>query len=434
MGFAYQEISKLVLRGGYGLFNSKPNPAILFNSSTGQPWSLVNVDFGPSNGAQGLANPFQTLPDPSAFPMFTPYTANTVLSFTAIERNFRPAFTQVFSLGQQYSVTRNLLFELGYVGARSVHLGQGDSPNVANFATPSAPIRGITTNTVANVQQRVPVEGFGATAMSYLGSEGASWYHGLQATFTQRAVHHLQYQVAYTWAKTTDTAAPDPGNDTMDGDPHSRFRRYGAIIYDRRQRVTVNYSYDLPTMNSKTLASYFINGWGLTGDTTLQAGTPVELLVTNGNVYSGETNDFANVSCPASGFKTSGTKAQKVADYINLSCITPFPVVDPSGATGYGNGPVSPFTGPGQYNFDMALAKHTAVHFPNESANVEFRVEAFNLFNHTQFNNPLSSGSAAPPAGATQAQAAKALGGSFGPIVGTSVSPRVLQLALKYVF
>ena len=92
---------------------------------------------------------------------------------------------------------------------------------------------------------------------------------------------------------------------------------------------------------------------------------------------------------------------------------------------------ISAIFGPGQMNFDTALIKETRM---GETANVEFRLETFNTFNHTQLGNPGTGGSSAPPPGATQAQAAAALGTGFGTITYTSVSPRVLQLALKFNF
>jgi hypothetical protein len=188
------------------------------------------------------------------------------------------------------------------------------------------------------------------------------------------------------------------------------------------------------------LASDFINGWELTGVSTFQTGLPLNLNVTNASIYSGFTSstspDYAEVSCPASQLETKGSKTAKISSYFNLSCIQPFPVLDPSDppriqVTGYGNAPVSPVFGPGQADFDMALVKETRI---REAANVEFRLESFNTFNHTQLSNPATVGAKAPPPGATLAQAAKALSPTFGPITSTSVSPRVVQLALKFRF
>jgi len=434
IGFAFEENSKMVLRGGYGIYASLPNAAQLFDTGNTEPWSDTTILGGPANAAQSLANPFPAVAPLSAFPVWVPYTSSSLLGLELMSVDFRPTMTQVYSLNQQLSLSPNILLEIGYVGARAEHLFQAQGPNAAGFATPEAPINGVTTNTLTNIQQRVPVEGFAPNGFEIFASSGASWYNGLDVTLAQRESHNLQYQVAYTWGKTLDTDAPSIGSEVY-GNPFQYFRSYGDVAYDRRQRVIINYAYKFPTLKSKTLASEFINGWELTGVSTFQTGLPLNLNVTNGNIYSGFTSptnyDYAEVSCPASQLETKGNKAAKISSYFNLSCIQPFPVVDPSGATGYGNAPVSPVYGPRQADFDMALVKETRI---REAANVEFRLESFNTFNHTQLSNPGTVGAAAPPPGATLAQAAKALSPTFGPITSTSVSPRVVQLALKFNF
>ena len=89
------------------------------------------------------------------------------------------------------------------------------------------------------------------------------------------------------------------------------------------------------------------------------------------------------------------------------------------GAAGYGNSGRGFVNGPGQNNWDLALTKMTPIRGPfREDARLEFRAEAFNALNHSQFNNP---GTAVGTA-------------SLGVINSTSVAPRILQLALKYMF
>ena len=74
--------------------------------------------------------------------------------------------------------------------------------------------------------------------------------------------------------------------------------------------------------------------------------------------------------------------------------------------------------GPSQFNFDTAIAKNTRVGGLSENGTVQFRAEFFNLLNHPQFSNPANN---------------LALG-NFGQITSTSVNPRLVQLALKYIF
>jgi hypothetical protein len=89
-----------------------------------------------------------------------------------------------------------------------------------------------------------------------------------------------------------------------------------------------------------------------------------------------------------------------------------------------GNFPRNVLTGPRFFNVDLALQKNTALHYGFESLNVVFRAEAFNVLNHTNFNNP-------------SATIFSGLSGAFNPNAGritSAATPRQLQFALKFVF
>jgi hypothetical protein len=88
-----------------------------------------------------------------------------------------------------------------------------------------------------------------------------------------------------------------------------------------------------------------------------------------------------------------------------------------NGATGWGNVGLGIIRGPDQSNWDITLQKTTRVGGIHEDANLVFRTELFNAFNHPQFNNPGTS-----------------VTGAFGQITSASVNPRLIQFALKYVF
>jgi hypothetical protein len=87
--------------------------------------------------------------------------------------------------------------------------------------------------------------------------------------------------------------------------------------------------------------------------------------------------------------------------------------------TGWGNSGLSIVLGPGQFNWDATLQKTTQVGGLREDANLIFRVELFNMFNHPQFSNP------------SVVDVSKA---TFGQITSSSVNPRLIQFALKYAF
>jgi hypothetical protein len=106
--------------------------------------------------------------------------------------------------------------------------------------------------------------------------------------------------------------------------------------------------------------------------------------------------------------------------YFNKAAFAVTPILgNDNKATGYGNSGPSIILGPGQFNWDATLQKVTKVGGIREGADLVFRAEFFNVFNHPQFNNP---------------QVVDFSKSNFGQITSTSVNPRLVQLALKYVF
>src|ERR1700690_4002795 len=103
--------------------------------------------------------------------------------------------------------------------------------------------------------------------------------------------------------------------------------------------------------------------------------------------------------------------------FFNKSAFTTIPAI--GNGLGYGNSGVGIILGPGQFNWDMSLVKDTKVGGLREDANLQFRAEFFNVFNHPQFNNP------------AVVDVSKA---NVGQITTTSVNPRLIQFALKYTF
>ncbi len=429
IGFAFAETPKFVTRGGYGMFYSTPTLQNFFQSTQGQPWSQSISSTGAANVNASFANPYPGSNLTPTFPTFLPYSPTTALSQPTQDPNVRPGIVQTFSLNQQSQFTNSFALEIGYVGSLGQHLLNNRYINAAGFATVAAPIRGVTSNSTSNIATRVPYQGFSPSGFYQGQTEARNWYNGLEVTGRKRLSSHLQALVAYTWSKTIDTegtstssassAAAPPGNPNVPN--HIR----GLTDYDRRHRFVASYLYEFPAMKGDgMLKNTFVNGWQLAGVTTIQTGTALTPVTVNSKNYAGITNDLAQVSgaCPSGGVATSGSVNSKVSNYFKTSCFSTAPIVDGSGTTavtGFGNSGIGTARGPDQDNTDLSLLKRTHVKFPNESSNVEFRTEFFNLFNLPQFNNPGTTVSAAT---------------TFGKITSTSVSARVVQFALKYNF
>jgi hypothetical protein len=312
------------------------------------------------------------------------------------------------------------MLEVGYVGARSTHLVRGRNLNQAYLASPSNPIRGETTNTVANAARRTPYSGFAAGGLRQVETSGSSWYNGMEVSLTKRMSRGLQFLASYTWSKTLDSDAANStqnsnGSNTLgnQNDPRSR---WGRAQFDRPHRFVFSYVWDLPSpSNLSSFIGQALGGWSFSGVTTIQSGTALTLTrSSSANVY-GIGGDLATMvaGCTHDDLVTDGTVHSKRTNYFNRSCFGNPPIVGNDNlATAFGNLGPGVVNGPDQRNFDMALYKTFAI---GEKTRIQFRTEFYNAFNTTQFGNPVTGSNAA----------------DFGTISFTTVNPRIIQFALK---
>ncbi|PWT79370.1 MAG: hypothetical protein C5B44_06955, partial [Acidobacteria bacterium] len=444
IGFALQMLphsSRLVLRGGYGVYNSRITGQVQTQNTTSQPFGQLRISVGPPNAAATFANPFPApIPSEASYPRFFPYTPTTAFTVNAVDPNIRPGTIEQYSLSLQAELARNYLLEVGYVGSRGTDMLRLISVNQAALASPDNPIRGLTTNTVANIPQRVPFQGWTASGLQQVQSKGRTRYDSLETSLTRRFNNGLQFLVSYTWSKTLDSeganvdsnasAAAGVGNQVDDR------ARYGPANFSRPHRFVVSYVYDLPWMkNSEGWKRVLLGNWSISGVTTLQAGHPLTLTGNNANNVFGITSDRAQLApnCTYADLSTSGSVSGRLAGYFNANCINRsnlnaalsssnpalWPIIGSDGrGTDFGNSGVGIIRGPDQRNFDIALIKRTATRWPTESANVEFRTEFFNAFNTPQFADPDTT----------------VTNSTFGRITATSVGPRIIQFSVKLNF
>src|SRR5262249_53177746 len=158
---------------------------------------------------------------------YSPITKGSILF---IDQAYRPPVAQEFGVDVQTDLGHNFVLQMGYVGNRGTHQIQNHSLNQALLASPSNPIRGQTTNTVANVALRVPIQGFTAIGLNDVDSSASSWYHGLEATLSKRMSRGLQFLAAYTFAhaySTTGRSTAAGGTSGVVGDQNHLLANYG---------------------------------------------------------------------------------------------------------------------------------------------------------------------------------------------------------------
>jgi hypothetical protein len=418
----------MVLRGGYGIYFTRATGQPFIQLIAGPPFGVARQLSAVSNATANFANPFQ--PE-QPLPTFTPYSPTTRLTDSFVDPAYRPPVVQQYSLNLQTDLGHNFLLEVGYVGTRGTHLIVSRDPNQAQLASASNPIRGETTNTLANISKRVPILGFTPAGLVDIESESLSRYNGLDVSLTKRLSNGLQFLAAYTFSHAYST----PGTNTSasgggaSGTQDDRRANYGLSSFDREHRFVISYVYDLPRPTRfSSIINSMLAGWSVAGVTTIQSGLPLTLFGTNANNVFGITSDRAQLApgCTYGSLTTSGSTISRLNNYFNKGCIARnaagapvWPVIGNDGvATAFGTSGVGIVFGPGQDNTDLAIIKRTAVRRLGEGANLEFRSEFFNAFNHPQFANPDTSVTSA----------------TFGVISSTAVNPRIIQFALKLNF
>ena len=421
-GFAWKPLggSKFVVRGGYGWFFDRVSGSGLGLHLASPPYATRTDTSGTNNYFSTLAKPYVSLP----FGTFPPRWVNFITAQASnlfqlgTTENFQTPRIQSYNMSIQYEVRPSWLLELAYVGSHGIHLFGARAVNDAGLASPTNPINDVTANTVTNVTLRVPFLGYGSgTNLSSWQTAFDSKFNSLQVTLRKQMSRGLQFQTAYTWSKAlTDS--------NVQNDPNILASNYGPNAAYHSQRLVISYNWQLPLGNRAGFAGKLLNGWVLSGVTTIQNGTPLTITSALGGTIYGLSSSTAQL-CPGLTYADQaspgdlGSRLGGVAGgagYFNKSAFCAIPQI--GNGTGFGNMGIGTILGPGQLNFDTALLKSTKVGGLHEDARLEFRAEFFNAFNHSQFGNPATVVGIA----------------TFGQITTTSVNPRLIQLALKYVF
>ncbi|HEY7617508.1 MAG TPA: TonB-dependent receptor, partial [Terriglobales bacterium] len=467
-GMFYNPIEQLVLEQ----FSAEPP----FGGSNIISYPLFNTPFVDQFGSV-KPNPFNGILDPPRGQAVDWALYRPILLYGQYEPHLRTQYSVQYNLNIQQQLSRDLVLQVGYVGSQGhrllathdLNFGNPqtclDMQAIADFYDPAGPNPDEDLNSVYTCGQfyadslfvlpagtipdgytlnlpygSVPsVTGPNPTDITLVGlrpysspqcepttGEGCpqdgvpvfssvfaqdtianSNYNSLQIMLEKRFSRGLQLQGAYTWSKSFDQAS------SFEGilNPVDFRRTYSLSQFDARHRFGLSYYYELPIPKYSGFAGKLLNGWDISGIYTYQTGFPIRITSSSDNelMYSAD-------------FEYPGEPDQ----------IAPFRTFDPRENDGYAFDP-SAFTedttfgiignarrtyccGPPINSFDFAL--HKVLPLSGETSHLEFRAEFFNLFNHTQFNNPdgnITDGS------------------DFGRIL-RAKDPRQVQFALKLFF
>ncbi len=434
---------KTSIRAGYGIFYSSIEDATGFVEVGDAPYGNYY-----SVSSTELATPFVDRPSgigagqkfPFVFPPtnVSPKNPDTTFNFAAATpiggsdyyypKNKLPYVQEwelslqrqlgtatVLSVNYVGTVGRQLLtFEESNPGDQALCLQLSNKANVAPGSTTCGPHGEDTIYTTASgatVSGTRPNFGINFNSNPYLKTAVSSSFNSLQVTL-EHTEKYLNFLIGYTFEKSLDN-----GSDSFDAtNPSDPGQTRALSSFDVPHNLVASYTVQLPFdhfIGGGELAKRFTAGWELSGVSTFAKGEPVTLNENDDNSLLGAFN--ANVDVP--NYANNGSSL-----FVNKNPRKGLPYFNPNYFTTetigqVGNAARRSFSGPGLDNFDMALLKSTTI---TENTKLQFRAEAFNVFNHAQFQNP--GGLVNNPGQ-----------GGFGYVTGAN-DPRIMQLALKFVF
>ena len=297
------------------------------------------------------------------------------------------------SLGVQQNIGFGSVLDVSYQGTwginRNILVNVNPVPLYADFSSYYLD----PTQAVTNPQQpphlpsafeRPTYPGFGdIRVQSFFGKSN---YNGLQISLRHRLQHGLTFGVSYAYSRlmsifTLDELLSASAN-------YSRY--YGPDGSDRRQVGAINYSYDLPKpgqmLHSKILGVVTDN-WNLSGITGFSTGSPFTpgFSTTNGLDITGSASEGARIDVVGNPYANVPQGSPGLPH--GERRFNPAAFAEPAVGT-IGNAGSNIMHGPGFMNWDMTLTRRIPI---KESRSLQLKVEAFNVFNHTQFTGVNSS-------------------------------------------
>ena len=411
---------------------------------TGQGGPLQSPISAPPYLQTPQIGPSPSLPPPF-FNFSDPFNGNppiagqfsTPLTNLTLTPNLPLPYTQDWDLNIQHSFTRDLLFEIGYVGTKGTKLPRFVEGNPAIYVPGISGSTGQPNSTSSNADQRRLYSGctlndpsskciYSSTGL--IAGIANSSYNALETSLRQRFSRGISFLVSYTFSKTIDDASsfnmtgsaskPVAGENDLAQNPFNLAAERGLSLFDARHRFVLSYEWNLPFWKGQHgWYQKALGGWQLNGIATLMSGTPFTVFDSTDVSQQGSAPEITGFSANRPNLvpgQNPNKGAHTVSAWLNTNAfqrITPDP-----------NSPVQQFgtagrniaSGPSYKDWDFSAFKDIPV---TENKSFQFRAEFFNFLNHPNFRLPDSDISSP----------------SFNHIQAAQ-SPRLIQLALKFLY
>ncbi len=419
LGFAWRANDRLVVRGGYGItYGALAN--LGYSGTLGTNYPFV---YTVSNSAVNSQTPL-TLPNGQVATMENTFAVLNLADPTQVngagialygrQWNYQSPYVQSFNLAVQQQVTSYDSVEIGYVGSVGRHLDILGATNNPSVILPPG----------TNVANYVAFPGF-SRGSTYETTNAMSNYNSLQTTYEHHSKFGLSILANYTYSRCM-TNQRSPQNSSAAGYRAQWLAGfgingdYGACDSDSRHILHFSEIYKLPIGRDALIGSNMsrpldaiIGGWQVNGILTHQTGQP--FTVSCATSTTADFGCFANTVQGQSLYSAQHNQNQ----WLNPAAFATPAVATTVGQTNYaalGGGP-GQARGPNYTNLDASLFKEFTF---TERWRAQFRIEAFNAFNKTQFGQPGSLNYTTPT--------------TFSTITGLRGAPRIAQVAAKIFF
>ena len=399
-GFAWTPFggARTSVRGGYGIFyDASPMSAIANVFQTVAPFG-TSITLQPPPGTfddpyRG-ANPF-----PMPFPPSRSVVFPASITAATYPAKFRAAYMQDWNLTIEHELIQNWTLRAAYAASKGTALLQGYDLNPATY------IPGQSTRT--NVSSRRPyAPSFQQITM--VGSGSNSSFNSLQLTLDKRFSHGFTILMNYTFGRSIDYGSGAGTQWPSYSNPYNFQADRGLSDFHRKHRFVVSGLWQLPRVSGSAVLKTIADGWSLGGVLSAQTGQPFSVLAGQDNSLTGVGLDRADLSGDPSRAARTDPNRDPVREWFNTKAFAH------SAPGAFGNSGRNILFGDSLSSVDMSLIKDFRFYLENS---IQFRAEAFNLLNHTNFNLPANR--------ITQA--------TFGRITAAQ-DPRILQFALKLRF
>ncbi|HSE49368.1 MAG TPA: hypothetical protein VLA96_09200, partial [Terriglobales bacterium] len=379
---------KTVVRAGWGVYYdafshdffigqlpwNSFNPGPAYNNAGASPVQFAFIFGGDNPVIAPGANPFEDplAPNPTFYcPVYFPCDVFTV------DQNIRTPYVQNFNLNIEQQLGPNVALQVSYAGSAGRKLFRYRDINQAIYD----PI---------GDSQTFPFPNFGYT--NSFESTASSSYNGLQVSLAVQNWHGLNSRVNYTWSHSIDNASDGQDyvvNATQPDNSFNPGRERANSNFDTRHRFVWYSTYEFP--KTQTMP-WLLSGWAIDGVVTLASGQPYNVNWLFEDDYNGTFEFFGRpdvVGDPYAG--TGGLNLLNLGAFA-VPCtydnVTGTCFVDGlgNGDRHFGNLGRNAFVGPNYHNFDFSVVKNTKL---GERANLQLRVDFFNVLNHPNFANPV---------------------------------------------